>query len=138
MANEVLWVAGTSSVIINGSASDGDTNLSSEFDNSANKDRFCGLEIEADPDAAPVEDTALYLWFLYAPDGVNYPTYTADEMYNKVPDVIVSADDVATNQRWCPVNIPIDPYKLKVLTCNKLGQGIDIVVTIFTYNEEIQ
>lgn len=141
MANEVLWVAGANAALIAASAfADGETELSAEFDNSANKDRFCNFEVELDMDAAPAAGAPIYLWILYdlVGDG-SYPTYSNGEAYHGPPTVTVQLNDVDTLQRYNFFNIPIAPFKLKVLLWDNSGQDVDVCnLSIFTHNEAIQ
>lgn len=137
----VLWTAGTSrttgisGVTINSGAG----NLGSEIDNSSNKDRFLNLELQFTHGSAPTVNTPWLVYVLYAIDGTNYEEGGTSVQPKKwhVACFPVFADTSA--HRVARANIPIAPFKFKLLVWNGTNQNSSsssVTLAAYTHNED--
>jgi hypothetical protein len=141
MPNEVLWKGGTSrSTGINSAGVNAGANqLGSEIDNAANKDRFASLDLTFSCASAPTANTVWEVYVLYAIDGSNYEDGGAALDPAKNPVGTIAARAVTGAQRQTLMNVPILPFKFKLLLKSELDQNATSVTMLcYTHNEEIQ
>lgn len=142
MANEVLWNAATSvsSGISSESVNAGANNLGTEIDNTTNKDRFLSFDLTFSCASAPTANTTIEVYILYAIDGTNYEDGDATPTDpTKNPAAAVAARNVTGAQRVAVTNIPIQPFKFKILIKSELDQNAtSVTLNAYTHNEDIQ
>jgi hypothetical protein len=153
MANPIKWsTPSTTTTIINGDATaptlknllNNGQKLGVEVNNESNKDQYASFELSWRAAATPAVNAIVELYIITAMDGTNYsdgddtiaPSYTS----------LVGGFNVrlVTTQQRCPaiINIPIPPFKFKLLVINKTGQSStntdnENVLRMRTYNQEI-
>lgn len=142
MANAIKWEAAGTSRSTGISASDNwaaaSGLLSSEIDNATNLDRWLKCQVAVTPESATAGQVLFYI--LYAVDGTNYERGATNLQPEKAPADVVpygaaaSAQLISTN-----IDIPISPYKFKILIWNVAGAQCDAVTLLaYTHNEEVQ
>lgn len=140
----ILWGAATSRTtgIAGDTINNGAASLGSEIDNTANKDRFCSVELTFRENAAPAAGAPFYLYLLQALDGTNYEDGGTAVQPLKGPDGAFPASaDNTTVHKITRRNIPIGPFKFKPLVWNATGQNSyasSVILLLYTHNEEIQ
>lgn len=141
MANAVKWTTATSrtSGISSESINAGANNLGGEIDNGTNKDRFASLDLTFSCASAPTANTVWEVYVLYAIDGTNYEDGGSSVDPPKNPVGTIAARAVTGAQRQTLMNVPILPFKFKLLLKSELDQNATSVTMLcYTHNEEIQ
>ena len=135
------WTAGTSrtSGISAASLAAGANLLGSAIDNSTNLDAYLSVDLAWTCSVAATADKVIELYILYAIDGTNYEDGDAVPTDPKKPLTAVFADDGGTGaQRQARVNIPLAPYKFKILLKSELDQAASSVTLLaYTHNTDI-
>lgn len=140
MATE-KWTAGTSrtSGISEAAITAGANYLGSEIDNSTNKDKYLSVDLAFTCGSAPTANTIVELYILYSINGTDYEdggvSVDPKKLYACQP---FAARAVTTEQRGTRVNIPIAPFKFKILLKSDLNQNISLATLLaFTHDNEI-
>ena len=133
--------AGTSRTSgISSTTLDADANLlGSEIDNGTNLDLYLDVDLAWTCSVAATADKVIEMYILYAVDGTNYEDGDATPVDPKKTLTTTFADDGGTGaQRQARVNIPLSPYKFKILLKSELDQDASsVTLTAKTHNHDI-
>lgn len=137
-----LWTTGTSRTtgIAAVNLNAGANYLGSAIDNSANLDTWATISATFLCGTAPTAGTEVEVYLLYAPDGTNYQDGDAspiDPVGGYVGSFI--ARNVTTQQYPVAIQVPLQPFKFKILLKSELNQNISstsLTVLCHTYNKE--
>jgi hypothetical protein len=140
---KVLWTAGTSRTTgISGvTINNGAGSLGSEIDNGTNKDQFVSLDLAFTAASAPTAGSPWYVYVLYAIDGTDYEDGGASTQPSKTPVATFGAPADTSAHRRNQVNIPLAPFKLKLLVWNATGQNSAsnaVTLLAYSHNDDVQ
>ena len=140
MANAIKWTTPTSRTtgIAAPSLSAGANYLGSAIDNDTNKDRWLHLDIEMTHGSSPTANTVHEIYLIYAIDGTNYEDGGVSVDPSKNPTLLFAVKAQTTTQRQSFVNIPIAPFKFKILIKSEVSQTATPTILAYTSNEEVQ
>ena len=143
MANEVKWIGPTnrSTGITGNTVNSAAGVLSSEIDNETNKNRFLAVEATLDHASAPTVDREWFLYILYCLDGTNYEDGGTSVQPKKMPAASFAVRADTNVQILAAVDIPLAPFKFKLLLWNGTDQNSATTAVILdaeTYDEEVQ
>ena len=119
-----------------------------EIDNSANLDELLDLVVLFTLAATPVAGDQIKIFILYAPDGTNYedgvPT-TNDGAHDDGNAAFASAQVAAIGvaasaaaQKMTIKNIPLSPFKFKIMVYNGTTKSCTSLLTVLAYGKKFQ
>jgi hypothetical protein len=119
---------------------------SSEIDNATNKDELLDIVMLITLAATPVAGAPIQVSILYAMDGTNYEdgipatndgTAAASPVPN--PNALVDSHGVlasANAQKWTIRDIPLLPYKFKIVVYNGTSKSSTDLLTVLAYGRK--
>jgi len=112
--------------------------LSSEIDNATNKDRMLDLELAWTCSTASTAGYVVEVYILYAMDGTNYEDGGTSADPAKNPTRLFVDDGGTGAQRQTRLQIPLSPFKFKILLKSELDQNATAVALLaYTHNDDI-
>lgn len=143
MANQLLWTAPTniSTGITGNTVNTGAGALSSEYNNESNRRRFLAIELTMDHGSAPTVNREWLVYVLYALDGTNYEDGGTSTQPKKNPAAAFPVRADTNTLITSAVDIPIAPFKFKLLVWNDTDQNSAanaIILDAEAYDEELQ
>lgn len=114
--------------------------LGSEIDNATNEDLYLNLELSWQCTTAATENYVVECYILYALDGTNYEDGGVSVDPKTTPATFFVDNGLTTAQQKSVINIPLAPYKFKILLKSELDQTTDTDATTllaFTHNAQV-
>ena len=119
-----------------------------EIDNSVNKDEFLDLDVLITLAATPVAGAPVNVHILYAIDGTNYEdgipaTNDGTAAASPAPNAnsLVDSHGVLASssaQRWTIREVPLLPYKFKIVVYNGTAKSCTSLLTVLAYGRKLE
>jgi hypothetical protein len=110
--------------------------LGDEIDNATNLDDLADIELVFSHGSNPTEDEVYELYLIYAKDGTNYEDGGAAVDPKKAPDGSFAVFADTSTHRSLVGDIPLLPYKFKILIKSEVSVNGTLTVNVVTRNDQ--